>query len=555
MKTKQLLLPLSLFMALQVSAQISDTQYQKIDSLFIDWNKPNHPGGTVGVMQNGKTVFSKAYGLASLEYLVPNSPSTIFNIASVSKQFTAMGIVVLQQQGKLSVDDDIRKHLPELPDFGETITIRHMLHHTSGLRSLHALLGLAGWRVDDARTNEDINRFMLNQQDLNFKPGEEYLYCNTGYMLMVNIIEKITGEEFPKWMKESVFQPLGMINTYVEDNYSRIVSNNATSYYERDRGEFDRAVEYWGYIGSGNMHSTTDDLLRWLSNFNDPLKGWDAHFEMLQTIDKLNNGGENTYAFGVGIGDFNGIKSVGHGGAIGGFRSNVITYPEKELSVVVLTNFSRASAGQKSNAISEILLGNEKEEGSITSSPVKTVKLSRKALAKYEKTYWNNTANYARKIYLKNDTLRYFRSENSESPIVPIGNNEFQMLEVEVVLKVKFDLGENESIMTVTIDDGEPILSQSYDPTDASKEELALYAGKFYSPELETTYIISLDNDTLSWHHSRHGDFKMKRIKKDILEGDWPVSIAKFQRDEDGNINGILVSNGRVRNLWFEKQE
>ena len=170
MKTKTLLSFLSLFIALQAGAQISDTQYQKIDSLFLNWNKPNHPGGTVGVMQNGRTIFSKAYGLASLEYLVPNSTSTIFNTASISKQFTAMGIVVLQEQGKLSVDDDIRKHLPELPDFGETITIRLMLHHTSGLRSLQALLGLAGWRDDEARSNEDIYRFMLNKKDLNFKP-------------------------------------------------------------------------------------------------------------------------------------------------------------------------------------------------------------------------------------------------------------------------------------------------------------------------------------------------------------------------------------------------
>jgi len=319
MKTRILFISLFLLSTLFGSAQISDSQYQKIDSLFVDWNKPNHPGGTVGIVENGKTVFSKAYGLASLDYLVPNSPSTIFNIASVSKQFTAMGIVILQQEGKLGFDDDIRKYLPELPDFGETITIRHMLHHTSGLRSLHAMLGLAGWRSDDARTNEDLNRFMMNQRDLNFKPGDEYMYCNTGYMLMVNIIEKITGEKFPKWMRESVFEPLGMINTYVEDNYSSVVSNNATSYYSRGDNKFDRAV-----------------------------------------------------------GDFNGIKSIGHGGAIGGFRSHVITCPEEKLSIVILTNFSNGSPAQKVNMIAGIIIESEKEEESIALEPIKTLKLSRK---------------------------------------------------------------------------------------------------------------------------------------------------------------------------------
>ena len=556
MKTKTLLLLTSLLITLQTIAQISNYQYQKIDSLFLDWNKPNHPGGAVGIMQNGKIVFSKAYGLASLEYLVPNSPGTIFNIASVSKQFTAMGIVLLHQQGKLSVDDDIRKHLPELPDFGEKITIRHMLHHTSGLRSLHALLGLAGWRGDDSRTNEDLNRFMKKQRDLNFKPGDEYVYCNTGYMLMVNIIEKVTGEKFPEWMKKNVFGPLGMINTYVEDNYSRVVSNNATSYYNSENNGFNRAIEYWGYVGSGNMHSSTDDLLNWLANFSHPQSDWKAHFEMLQTLDKLNKGGENSYAFGVGIGDFNGVKSIGHGGAIGGFRSNVVTYPKKELGIVVLTNFSRSDPGQKTNSISEILLEKKDTKTSdYSDKPIKTIKLSNKTLKKYEGSYWNNKENYARKIYLKNDTLRYFRSENSENPIVPIGKNEFKMLGVSVDLKVKFDSKENMPNMIVTIDDGAPIYFQKYEPAEATKDELASYTGEFYSPELETTYSISLENDTLSWHHARHGEYKMKRIKKDVLEGNWPFSIVKFKKDEKGNIIGILVSNGRVRNLWFEKKE
>ncbi|MCK5401707.1 MAG: serine hydrolase, partial [Flavobacteriaceae bacterium] len=210
MKIKSLIIVLFVSCISQLTySQLSPSQIKQIDSIFISWNTPNHPGGTVGVMKNNKVIYSKAFGLASLEYLVPNTQNTLFNIASVSKQFTAMGIVLLHLQGKLSVDDDIRKYLPELYQFKEIITIRHMLHHTSGLRSLHAMLGMAGWRGDDSRTNADLNRFMLKQKDLNFKPGDEYLYCNTGFMLMVNIIEKVTGEEFSSWMNKSVFEPLG----------------------------------------------------------------------------------------------------------------------------------------------------------------------------------------------------------------------------------------------------------------------------------------------------------------------------------------------------------
>lgn len=556
MRLKNLIPACLLLIALQANAQISEGQFQKIDSLFLDWNRPNHPGGAIGIMQNGQTAFSKAYGLASLEYLVPNTPGTIFNTGSVSKQFTAMGIVVLNQQGKLSVDDDIRIYLPELPDFGETITIRHMLHHTSGLRSLHAMLGLAGWRSDDSRTNEDLNRFMLNQRDLNFKPGEEYMYCNTGYMLMVNIIEKVTGEKFPAWIKHTVFEPLGMTNTYVEDNYSRIVANNATSYYQVEANDFERAVEYWGYVGSGNMHSTTDDLLRWLRNFHDPQEGWEGYFTMMQTVDPLNNGEENNYAFGVGTGSFNGVRGVGHGGSIGGFRANIITFPDEELSVAILTNFSSAPTGQKLNAISKILLGEPVEEELVeVRDPLKTIKLSKKNLASYEGSYWNDKENVARKIYLKNDTLRYFRSANSETPIIPVGKDEFKMVDVSDVVTVKFTLNGSDRSMIVTVGNGNPGTFYGFDPTEPSKEELESYTGEFYSPELETAYRVYLQNDSLFYHHSRHGDRGMKVLKKDVLEADWPMSFTKYKRNEQGQVTGIRVSNDRVKNLWFEKQK
>lgn len=544
---------LFLFFSIQANAQLDSIQGPKIDSLFIGWNVPNHPGGAVAIMKDGNTIYSKAYGLASLEYLAPNSTGTIFNIASVSKQFTAMGIVLLEEQGKLAFDDDIHKYIPELPDFGETITIRHLLQHTSGLRSLHALFALAGWRDDDSRTNEDLNRIILDQKDLNFTPGSEFLYCNTGYMLMVNIIENVTGEKFKDWMKENVFNALDMSQSYVEDLYSRVVANNATSYYGGDN--FERAVEYWGYIGSGNMHSTTSDLLKWLSNFNTPQEGWESAFKKMQTIDTLSNGAANNYAFGIVADEHLGNKRIQHGGAIGGFRSFIATYPDENLSVVVLTNFSGGSPVQNSNKIAEIILGNGVDDEDSVNEQIGTIKLSTKALSKYEGTYWNSTANYSRKIYLKDDTLRYSRSENSESPIVPIGEDEFQMLEVPAILNIKFEMKGSESIMIVTVNDGEPNILEGYTPTDPGKEELALYTGKFYSPEIETTYIISLVNDTLSCHHIRHGDFKLTRIREDVLKGEWPLNIAKYHKDENGNINGILVSNGRVRNLWFEKQE
>lgn len=222
------------------------------------------------ISQKGETIFSKAYGLASLEYNIPITQNTRFNIGSLSKQFTTMGIVLLEERNKLSFDYDIRKYIPEHANYDKTITVRHLLHHTSDIRDIHGLLGLAGWRSADLETNKDVYRVFKNQKDLNFNPGDEVSYSNTSYIFLAKIIENVSGLTFEKWMQQNIFDPLGMKNTYVETQHDRIVPNNATSYYLRD--EFKRAIEYWGYFGSGNMHSTVEDLNIWLKNFSNPKK-------------------------------------------------------------------------------------------------------------------------------------------------------------------------------------------------------------------------------------------------------------------------------------------
>jgi CubicO group peptidase (beta-lactamase class C family) len=545
------ILVLSLLLAYPSRAQTDSLLIQKIDSLFVQWNRPNHPGGAVGVMKEGNLLFSRAYGLASLEYLVPNSPGTIFNTGSVSKQFTAMGIVRLEEQGKLSFDDEIHKFLPELPDFGKPITIRHLLHHTSGLRSLHALFALAGWRDDDSRSNEDLNRIILNQKDLNFTPGSEYLYCNTGYMLMVNIIEGITGEDFKAWMNKNIFAPLGMNHTYVEDLYSRVVANNATSYYGRE--DFERAVEYWGYVGSGNMHSTTGDLLKWLSNFETPRKGWESSFKKMQTLDALNNGAPNTYAFGVVVDQHLGKRRIQHGGAIGGFRAFVAAYPEEKLNIAVLTNFSSGNPGGNSDAIAGIILGDNHADTD-QSRAIASVPLTNAALGKFEGTYWDKKGKLLRKIYLKQDTLRYSRSDTNESPLIPVGNAVFEMAGAGDGVQVKFKVSEEGQQMEF-YDNGIP--SSVFDlvpETDPGLEVLPDYLGEYYSPEVQTRYSITMEADQLKMYHPRHGFIPLKLEFRDVLSGEWPVGTVEVSRNPGGQVEGIFISNGRVRNAWFEKE-
>ncbi len=543
---------LLVLVSITLRAQLPDSVSQKIDKLFVEWNAPNHPGGSIAVMKEDKVVYSKAFGLASLEYLVPNSTSTVFNIASVSKQFTALGIVLLEEQGKLSFDDDILKHIPELPDFGEEITIRHLLHHTSGLRSLHALLELAGWRGDDTRTNADLNRFMLKQKDLNFKPGDEYLYCNTGYMLMVNIIENITDQQFTSWMKANIFDRLGMPNTYVEDKYNRVVANNATSYYGRT--EFMRAVEYWGYTGSGNIHSNTDDLLRWLSNFSAAQKGWESAFAKLQTLDPFNDGTPNSYAFGVDIDTHLGKKRISHGGAIGGFRSFAAAYPEENVSIVVLTNFSGGNPQGNANKITKMLIREPAVEKS-NDSKIKSIAVSGESLKKFEGMYWNSRQKIARKIYVKNDTLTYHRSAQRESSLIPISDNTFRMPYPTGDLIVRFEQNKGTDQFSISAEGQSTGYFEKVEIMEPTTAELSEYVGTYYSPEVESSFTLSLKGDALSFYHPRHGDINMKHSHKDVFIGDWPLVVVEVHRDEMHKVDGLLISNGRVRNMWFGKEE
>jgi CubicO group peptidase (beta-lactamase class C family) len=539
---------------LTVKAQINETQIQKVDSLVISWSIPNTPGGVIGIMEKGKLSYIKPFGLASLDYNILNTDTTIFNIGSVSKQFTAMGIVKLYLEGKISLDDNIRMYLPELPDFGHKITIRHLLHHTSGLRDIHSILTLAGWRSDDPRSNKDLYEIMKRQKELNFIPGDEYLYSNTNYIFMAMVIEKVTGEKFALWMKNNIFLPLGLTKTYVEGIATKVVKGNATSYKQQEDKSFCRAVEYWDYSGSGNVHTTAKDLLSWLNNFSNPTHGWENAFKLLQTTDTLNNGTYFNYAFGIEIDSINGVRRISHGGGVGGFRSFVCTFPNQAVSMVVMTNYSSSDPFfGKLNPVSEVIIpgliqnGNQ---GEIAFSGFGNV--SNNNLFKYEGDYWDG--DIARKIYVRNDTLWYWRKKGNESPLQYIGNHEFIIMP-KANWKVKFNF-EREKVKSMLVESSrvrdpyEPFL-----PVIITNQYLSDFVGNYYSPELDTYYSFSVCNDTLIGHHPRHGTFKTEaQVKKDLFKGKTPFQTINFIRDENSSIIGMRVSYDRVRNLWFEKE-
>ncbi len=535
-------------------AQVTGAQLQTVDSLVQSWAIPFGPGGVVGIMENGKLIYTEGFGLASLDYDIPNTENTLFNIGSISKQFTAMGIVELNLEGKLSLDDDVRKYIPELPDFGHKITIRHLLHHTSGLRDIHSILTIAGWRADDPRSDDDLFRIMKNQKELNFNPGDEYMYSNTGYIFLAKIIEEVTGENIEDWMKQNIFVPLGLLDTYIEGSATKVVRGNATSYIKQADESFSRAVEYWNYTGSGNVHSTVKDLLSWLNNFSNPANGWKSAFEMLQTTDTLTNGKHFKYAFGIEIDSINGTKRISHGGGVGGFRSYACTFPQEGISLVVLTNYSSSKPRLKMNSLAGLVLpklvarNDGLEVKYLEYSPVPNVDLK-----KYGGDYWDGGV--ARKIYVKNDTLWYFRQKGNESPLLYVGNDEFLIMP-QAIWKTKFEFeGGRVSSMLVESskvkDHFKPFI-----PVKITPAYLSAFAGKYYCPELDTYYSFTIQNDTLIGYHQRHGYFKTEaQPQQDLFKSKGPLQTMKFIRDSNLTIIGMRVSLDRVKNVWFEKEK
>lgn len=331
----------------------------RIDQLLAPWSRPGSPGAAVAVMRDGEILHERGYGLANLEYDVPVTPQTVFHVASMSKQFTAFAIAVLADEGTLSLDDDIRNHLPEVPDFGKTITIRHLLHHTSGLREQFELLALAGWTLDDATTDDLILRLVARQRELNFDPGERYLYCNTGYTLLAEIVSRVTGQSFAEWTAENIFRPLGMENSRFVDDGQLLVPNRAYPYGYNRSGGFRKWDVGYVTVGPGGLFTTAGDLLKWARNFEEARVGGPAVIEQMHVPGVLDNGDTIRYMWGNRVGEVRGLQTYYHNGMSGGFKVHLIRYPDQHFAMAVLGNMRTFWPDDVGEQIAELYLSEE----------------------------------------------------------------------------------------------------------------------------------------------------------------------------------------------------
>jgi len=330
-----------------------------VDAIFARWDRADSPGCALGVVQDGELTYERGYGIANLDWDIPIATDTVFYVGSVSKQFTAAAVALLVLDGRVALDDDIREYFPEMPEYERTITVAHLLHHTSGIRDIYTLMALAGIRLEDVFTDEEAIALIAAQKETNFPPGDEYLYSNSGYFLLAQLVERVTGKPLREFAAERIFTPLGMRDTHFHDIPGHVVERRATSYQRVDDGF---AVSYLGNfdkVGAGGLYSTVRDLLLWDRNFYTGDVGGQAFLDLIQTPGTLYDGEPITYALGLTIDRYRGLPTVSHSGSMMGFKAAFLQFPEQRFSVLATCNLGEIEPMELARRVADIYLDDE----------------------------------------------------------------------------------------------------------------------------------------------------------------------------------------------------
>lgn len=534
------------------SAQDARDPYgSRVDALFADLNWKPSPGLAIAVVRDGKVILHRGYGLASIEHRVPITPSTVFDIASLSKQFTGLAVAMLVSEGKIKLSDDIRKYIPELHDFGRPITIDHLLRHTSGLRDWPGTLSVAGWRLDDVITFKQILTFAYNQRTLNFVPGNEYLYSNTGYNLLAEMVQRVTGRPFRAWNDEDLFRPLGMANTHVRDDYAEVIANRAFGYARGPNNTYRTTPDNLTGLGSSSIFSTVDDFARWLINFGDAAVGGKAAISLMLAPGKLNDGSPTTYGFGITSGSnrYKGLPFFTSSGGWASFNSFSAYFPEQKFGVVVLANADAnvIDAQQAVIKISDIYLENDfttKPPAQPTSTE-QTFNPTTAMIEDYGGIYRLKSDSYVR-INQFGGVLLLQEPHHGQSVMSPKSEREFVVSGEDDETAIVFQRNAAGKVVSLTYG-GQPAAKvDSWDPPSPAK--LAEYAGEYYSEELGTSYSVIVKNGALELQHRRRGTIPLIWLWRDEFGSlDAYIASIDFTRDNARRVIGLII-NGSARN-------
>lgn len=531
----------------------ADELTDRVDRVFARWDTTRTPGCALGVVRDGKLIYQKAYGLADLEQGSIIGPDTVFHVASVSKQFTAFAVLLLEKDGKLSLDDDIRKHLPELHNFGKTITIRHLLQHTSGLRDQWSLLTLAGWRMSDVITDDDIFRLVCRQRELNFEPGERHLYSNTGYTLAARIVERVSGRPFRVYCRERIFEPLGMTQTRFPTDHEEIVAGRARSYAPAGAGKYKNSILSYGTAGATSLLTTVADLARWDRNFYEPRVGGAKLIERFQEVGKLNNGRSITYALGLDVSEYRGLKIVEHTGSDAGFRCTLLRFPAERFSIIILANTADCGPSLLARRVAEIYL-----EGKLKpAKPVKPAAPERKEVAVDTKLFDEYVGDYRVMPGVNLTVAREGGRLTARGPGAPksvlaaSSAREFFVPGADVA--ITFDEPVEGRCPSLTLQfQGQTFAAKRVERRSLTAKQAEEFVGEYHSGELGVIYTITRRDDQLRIRHPR-GEYSLRPVEAGVFEAADPIGKVTFTRAEGGRITGFRIDGSRVQRLRFDR--
>ncbi len=496
------------------------------------------PGCAVGVSLNGEAVFEKAFGLAEMEHNVPNTPQTIFESGSVAKQFTASALVLLQQDGKLNIDDPVKKYISELPDYGSPLTIRHMLNHTSGLRDWFAVRALSGEGAGQhIVTQQMIFDTAVRQKGLDFKPGAEYSYSNSGYQLAAMIVERVSKQKFADFVAERILKPVGMKNTGYRDDFQRITPGRAQAYSKSGDGPWRLNMPMMTAHGGGGMLTTVSDWLKWNAVLD--AKTWNASLvDSLETQGVLNSGQKISYALGLSVGSYKGSKQIAHSGATAGYRTFLVRYPEKRLSIAVLCNGTAPDSTGLANSIADEILGPFPAPPAATNVGTLSVQQPEKYVG-----IWKNERNRtATRISVANGELRFGSAPVREMPdgSMMVGATKIVFRNDSSGKPVSFDSTANSDTIRFTA-------VSEWQPAAA---DLPAFGGDWYSDDAEAKAKIFVEDQRVYLLLKNSPRMEIKPLYKDAFT-DGSGQMIWFDRDSAGKVVGMHIGGGRMRDMPF----
>lgn len=522
----------------------------EIDRLFVAWDRSDSPGAAVAVVQDGEIVCKRAYGMANLDHDVPIQTSSVFHVASVSKQFTAMAIYLLAEEGKLALGDEACRYVPELPDFGVAITLRHLLHHTSGLRDQWELLTLAGWRYSkDLITDDDVLRLVSRQRTLNFPPGTDFLYCNTGYTLLARVVQNVSGQSFRQFTTSRLFAPLGMERTFFRDNHGEVVKGAAYGYHSCGES-FELAPTNFDTVGATSLLTTVEDLALWDANFTSGRVGGKTVFDQMHQSGVLNDGRPTGYGGGVGLGTYCGINIVEHTGGDAGYRSDLMRFPDQRFSVAILSNLSSIDPPALARRIADIYLKPVPSWRHATSSTVQAI----------DSALQDDLEGLAGGYLDAEDGDQILHLHYSSGKLLGGEAAKEQAFELESIATGRFRyvpfpraeiVVNDDRTLSLLVDGRLANRFARFDRHEYALEELKEFVGAYRSPETGYQYDLLIHDGGLASSALKQTPQPMTALTKDLfVEG---RSRLRFQRDDNGAITGLTLNSDRTRNFCFQR--